>query len=119
MLVRYGRATALYTPGAPEYYKAQVNMYTPGIWRVRVEVSSSLGEISVDLPSVEVLRSRSYMSGSFGFIGVSLVLVLAGRYLWWRIRRQQGRTATSPADEGLGDEGLGDEGLGKEGEPED
>ena len=78
MIVRYGRATALNTPDSPEYYKAPVNMYTPGVWRIRVEVSSSLGRVLVDLPSVEVPRLRSYMSGSFVFIGLTLVLILVG-----------------------------------------
>ena len=104
-LARYGRANALNTPDSPEYYEAPVTMYTPGVWKIRVEVSGSLGRVLVELAPVEVPRLRSYMSGSVVFIGVSLVVVLAGGYLWWSIRGQHRRRATSPANEGLGEEG--------------
>ena len=105
VIVRYGRATALNTPDSPEYYEALVNMDAPGVWRIRVEVSSSLGRVLVDLPSVEVPRLRSYMSGSFVFIALVSVAVLAGGYLWWSARRAQRRRETSPLNEELGTDG--------------
>ena len=108
-LVRYGRVNALSTSDSPGYYEALVNMYTPGDWRIRVDVSSSLGKASMEAPPVEVPRLRSYMSGSYVFIGVVLVLVLAGGFMWWIVRRQERRRATSPTNEG----------LSKEGEPEE
>ena len=58
-LVRYGRVTALNTPDSPEYYETLVNMYTPGDWRVRVDVSSSLCQASVEVPPVDVPRLGS------------------------------------------------------------
>ena len=51
----------------------------PGVWTIRVEVTGSLGRVFVDAPPVEVTRLRNYMAGGFVFIGVSLVVVLAGR----------------------------------------
>lgn len=44
--------------------------------------SSSLGKATLNLPSVEVPRLRSYMTGSYTFTGVSLVVALTGVYLW-------------------------------------
>ena len=65
-------------PDSPEYYEALVNMYTPGIWRIGVGMSISLGRVFVEVPPVEVPRLRGYMSGSFVFIGLTLVVILAG-----------------------------------------
>ncbi|MFQ6029693.1 MAG: hypothetical protein ACE5Q6_19620, partial [Dehalococcoidia bacterium] len=105
VLIRYGRSTALSTPGSPGYYGGRINMYTPGEWRTRVEVTSSLGKATVELPTVKVPRLRSYWSGSFVFLALMGSAVLAGGYLWWRAKQVRRGRASSPTSEGLGKEG--------------
>jgi len=89
-----GWALALNTPDAQERYQALMNLEPPGIWRVSVEISSSLGKVSVEAPPVAVSSGRNFSAGSFVFLGVSLVLVLGVLYLWWTIRREQQKHAT-------------------------
>ena len=61
-----------------------------GVWEVNVEVSSDLGDILVELPSVEVREAGGSTAVEFVFVGVLAVLVLGGGYVWWSIRRNSG-----------------------------
>ena len=103
VLSRVG-ATASNTPDSPEYYKALVNEYAPDFWEISVEATGSLGRGLVYVPSVQVPILRSARAGSLVFIGVSLVMVLAGAYMWRIMRGIERRRETSQADEGPGEE---------------
>ena len=94
-----GWALALSNPEVPERYLATVNMDDPGTWTVQVEVSSALGHALVEVPPVEILTARRLTAGSFIFLGVFLVLILGGVYLWWSVRRRRNLAARlSPQD---------------------
>ena len=97
-------ATAFNTPDSPEYYQALVNEYAPDFWKISVEVTGSLGSVLVYVPSDQVPILRSAWAGSLVFIGVSLVIVLAGAYMWRIMRGIERRRETSQADEGPGEE---------------
>ena len=94
-----GWAHALNTPQTPELYKATLQMEDPGTWDIKVEVSSDLGDIVVELPPVEVREQRGSRAGELVFVGVLVVLALGGLYLSWSIRREQRRrdAAQTPA----------------------
>ena len=77
-----------------------MNLESSGVWRVDVEVSSDLGKVSVEAPSVVIPGSPNLTAGSFVFLGVSLVLILGVGYLWWSTRREQRKRATLPTGEG-------------------
>lgn len=90
-----GWAHALNTPQAPELYKVTLQLEDLGIWDVNVEVSSDLGIVVVDLPSVEVLEQRGSGAGELVFWGVLVVLALGGLRVWWSIRREQRKRDTA------------------------
>ena len=93
-----GWAHAFNTPEAPERYEADVILGATGTWKVNVSVSSDLGDVLVELLSVEVPKaSGGYTAGAFALVGVSVVLVLGGGYVWWAIRREQRKRVTMPA----------------------
>ena len=103
-----GWGLAVRTTDIPGRYDAQMNMDTPGVWEVNVEVSSSLGRVSVETPPVVVPGSRNFSAGTLVFAGVFLVLILAWGYLWWSIRRQQRKRSGALTYEGPEeDEGHG------------
>ena len=80
---------AFNTPQAPERYEADVNLEATGTWQVSVAVSSDLGDILVELLTVEVPKASGYTAGGFALVGVSVVMALGGGYVWWAIRREQ------------------------------
>jgi hypothetical protein len=84
-----GWAIALSNSEIPDRYQAIVEMDDPGIWTVQLEVSSSLGNILIDIPSVEILAARQLTAGSFVFIGVFLVLIMGSVYVWWTVGHQK------------------------------
>lgn len=89
-----GWALALNNPRVPERYEANVNLQTGGTWEVSVEVSSAMGEVLLEIPPLEVRKRAQSSAAGFVFVGVSLVIVLGGVYVWWSIRRvQRKRTA--------------------------
>ena len=93
-----GWAHAFNTPDAPELYKADVSLGPTGTWLVSVAVSSDLGDVLVELLSVEVpMASGGYTAGGFALVGVSVVLILGGGYVVWTIRREQRKRVTMPA----------------------
>ncbi len=84
-----GWAHAFNTPQTPERYEADVNLEATGTWQVSVAVSSDLGDILVELLTVEVPKASGYTAGGFALVGVSVVMALGGGYVWWAIRREQ------------------------------
>ena len=100
-----GWGLAVRTTDIPGRYDAQMNMDTPGVWRVNVEVSSSLGKVSVETPPVTAPTGSYFSAGTFIFYGVSLILVLGVGYLWWSIRRQQRKRSAALTYEGPQEDG--------------
>jgi hypothetical protein len=88
------QSLALGGPDAPGQYRARLNLDAPGIWLVAVEVSGPLGVGVVDAPPVAVPATRRFSSGSWVFIGVTLVLVAGSGYVYWSARRAR-RSAIS------------------------
>ena len=84
-----GWGLAVNTTGIPERYDAQMNLDKPGVWEVNVEVASSLGKVSVEIPSVVIRSPRNYSDGTFVFAGIMIVLTGGFGYLWWSTRREE------------------------------
>ncbi len=84
-----GWGLAVHTTAIPERYDAQMNLDRPGVWEVNVEVDSSLGIVSVEIPSVVIRRPRTYTDGTFVFAGIMVVLIGGFGYLWWSQRKQR------------------------------
>ncbi len=59
----------------------------PGVWRTSVDVSSPLGRVEVETPSVTVPESRKSKSGSLVFIGAFLAILLGTAYVIWSSRK--------------------------------
>ena len=96
-----GWATALYVPGPAGHYEARIVLDAPGTWRVAVEVTSSLGSEEIVGPTLEVLTTASYTSGSIVFAAVFVLLLLGAGYVWWAVRRaQRQRLDVGAASEG-------------------
>ena len=93
-----GWGLAVKTTNIPGRYDAQMNLDIPGVWNVNVEVSSSLGKVSVEGPPVTIPRARSLTQGSFVFLGVLLILASGVFWVWWSARRQLRRRAQEKSD---------------------
>jgi len=93
----WARSLALSGPDAPGRYSARVNLDAPGIWQVALEVSSPLGTVGVDAPPVLVPAMRRFSSGSWVFVGVTLVLAGGALYLWWSARRAKRNAGGAPS----------------------
>lgn len=86
-----GWANALNTPSIPESYHARMELEGPGTWLLSIDVTSSLGRVEVEIPSVTVPEPRRTTSGGLVFVGVLLVLLLGAGYVTWTIRQSQRR----------------------------
>jgi len=84
-----GKATAHNTPQSPDRYDAQMDLDRSGIWRISVELESSLGHVAVELLQLEVAETRRITGGTFVFIGVFAVLIAGVVYLWWSVQRRR------------------------------
>jgi len=93
-----GWGLAVQTTNTPGRFDAQMNLDTPGVWNVNVEVSSSLGEVSVEGPPVTIPKARGLSQGSFVFLGVFLILASGVLWVWWSARRQLRRRAQDKSD---------------------
>ena len=62
-----GWGLAVRTTNTPGRFDAQMNMNNPGVWNVNVEISSSLGEVSVEGPPVTVPKARSLTQRAVSF----------------------------------------------------
>ncbi len=102
-----GWGLAVRTNDIPGRYDAQMNLEAPGVWRVNVEVSSSLGQVSVEIPPVTVPAERGPSQGSIVFLALFWVLVLGALYVWWSARREQRKRAAHLSSEGLGQDEEG------------
>jgi hypothetical protein len=92
-----GWANALNTPVSPAEYTARVELDSPGVWAISVDVSSDLGRVEVEVPPQTVPAPSQSTAGGLVFIGVFVVLIAGGAYLTWTIRRTQQRREVSSA----------------------
>ena len=88
-----GKGTALNTTDNPDRYDAKMNLDSPGLWRVTVNVESSRGKVSVEMMHLEVPATRRITGGTFVFIGALGVIIVGAAYLWWSTQR---RRSSSP-----------------------
>jgi len=109
-----GWATAHNTTQFPERYDAQLNLDDSGIWRVTVEISSSLGNVGVEIAPLVVPAMQQFSAGTIVFAGVFAVIFAGVGYLWWSAKRQRRMRGTP----GWPTEGTGSEG-GPGSEPPD
>ncbi len=96
---QHGFAIALSRPQEPHIYTANVRFEENGVYDTAVEISSTLGTVTVAAPQVVVHFGGSSPAGGYVFLAVALVLVGGGLYLTWRIRqaqRQRGSSADAP-----------------------
>jgi hypothetical protein len=78
-----GFALALNSPATPQWFKAAVILDTPGVWQLTAEISSALGEVAVDLPSVQIINAQPRaLSGLLVYGLVLAAIVGGGTYLW-------------------------------------
>ena len=84
-----GWALAVKTSSSQERYDALMDLDTPGTWAMSVEVDSSLGEVELEIPPLEIQAPRRFSGGTFVYIGVSFIIVLGAAYVWWSARRPQ------------------------------
>ncbi len=82
-----GWAAALHQPSNPGTYKATVQLEGAGIWDSSVEVSSSLGQVEVEVLPLTIPEPRQTRSGSLVFLGVFLAILLGVAYLVWSSRK--------------------------------
>ena len=89
-----GWATAHNTIQFPERYDVQLNLDDPGTWRVTVEISSSLGNVGVEVAPLVVPKQQQFSSGTIVFAGVFAVIFAGVGYLWWSTQRERRTTGT-------------------------
>ena len=102
-----GWASAHNTPRSPQLYEAQLNLDAPGIWTLKVEVTSALGKATMEGEPLEVAEIRQFTSGSIVFAGAFLVLILGVLYVWWSIQQTRRRRESAAAVTGEGPDDAG------------
>lgn len=86
-----GWAAAYSVPKFPGSYNAQARFDSPGFYLISVQVEGPLGTGTVLLEPLHVPELRRYSSGSFVFIGLTLVLVAGATYILWSAAREKKR----------------------------
>ena len=83
------QARAVNTPIQPVYYDANITFESAGAWTIRVDVETpELGQGSVDVPlEVREPLLTPGTAGTFLFLGVIVVLVGGGIYVWRASKR--------------------------------
>ena len=113
---REGFAAAYGVPKFPGKYNAQVRFDTPGVHLVSIEIQGPLGEGTVLVEPFQVPDVGGYSSGSFVFVGLTLVLIAGAGYVWWSAARRKklmeyqsvprieasGQTRETPKEDGPG-----------------
>lgn len=110
-----GWAAAFSVPKFPGTYHAQARFDAPGFYLLSIVIEGSLGEGTVLLEPMHVPDLRGYSSGSFVFVGLTLVLVAGAAYVWWSASRQKKRreSLASPPGESP-DDSSGPAGQGQD-----
>ena len=86
---------AVHTTDVDEEFQAVMNLDHAGQWDISVEVESSLGQVTIQAPPVEIARPLRSTSGSLVFVGMTVVIVLGALYVTWTIRKAQRRRASN------------------------
>jgi hypothetical protein len=112
-----GWAAAFGVPKFPGTYHAQTKFDSPGSYLISLEIQGPLGDGSVLLEPLYVPEVKGFTSGSFVFIGLTLVLASGAGYLWWSTARQNKRRASvaGPPGESTSEAGGGPAGRGHQG----
>ena len=118
-----GWAAAYGIPRFPGTYNAQTRFVTPGSYLVSVEIKGPLGDGTVLLEPLHILNQRRFTSGSFVFVGLTLVLLSGAAYVFWSASRQKKRreSLAGPSNGSAGEStdvpsGQGPEGPGNGGQ---
>ena len=82
-----GWATALNTPSAPRVFTAIVNVDSPGRWVFSVDISSPLGQATVELASIEITKAQQSLEGYLVYGLVLGAIFFGGFYLWRKSKR--------------------------------
>lgn len=88
-----GWAAAFSVPRFPGTYNAQVKFDSSGFYLLSIEIEGPLGVGNVLLEPMNIPEVRGFTSGSFVFMGLTLVLLSGAGYLWWSAVRQNKRRA--------------------------
>ena len=115
-----GWAAAYGVPKFPGIYHAQTRFDSPGFYLISIEVQGPLGKGTVLVEPLHVPDLRGYSSGSFVFVGLTLVLVAGAAWVWWSAARQKkrreslaiprGEVTDGPAGQGNEESGNGNGG---------
>ncbi|MCH7713223.1 MAG: FixH family protein [Chloroflexi bacterium] len=99
-----GWASAFGVPKFPGTYNAQTRFVSPGSYLVSIEIQGPLGKGTALLEPLQIPEVRRFTSGSFVFIGLTLVLVGGAAYVWWSASREKKRreSLAKPQDESPG-----------------
>ena len=84
---------ALSTLENPDRYDAKLNLDSPGLWRITIDVESSKGKVAVERMQLTVPETRRITGGTFVFIGAFGVIIAGAAYVWWSTQR---RRSSSP-----------------------
>jgi hypothetical protein len=82
-----GFATALSTPAARQWYRAEVLLDAPGVWKLSVEISGPLGQAVIHLPPTEVRTPNQSVGGYLIYTLVLGAIAAGAGYLILSARR--------------------------------
>ena len=105
-----GWAAAYSIPKFPGTYNAQARFDSPGFYLISVGIEGPLGDGTVLLEPLHVPDVRGFSSGSFVFIGLSLVLVAGAAYVWWSASREKKRRESLAVPPGASTDGPAEQG---------
>ena len=93
-----GKGTALNTSDNPDRYDAKLNLDSPGLWRITIDVESSKGRVAVEMMQLTVPETRRITGGTYVFIGVFGVIIAGAAYLWWSTQRHRSSSSGTGAN---------------------
>ena len=80
------RAELFNSQASPLFYDRNVELSGAGLWLLSIEVSSQLGDAVVDL-TLEVQGMPRSLGGMLAWVGMTVIILLGGTYVWWSISR--------------------------------
>ena len=92
-----GKGAALNTLDNPDRYDAKLNLDSPGLWRITIDVESSKGRVAAEMMQLTVPGTRRITGGTYVFIGVFGVIIAGAAYLWWSTQRRRSSSAGTGA----------------------
>ena len=85
------QARALNTPASPQVYETNITFESPGAWTLLVTVENqALGQTTFTIPlAIAPPAIPSGRSGTYVFVGIMVVLIAGGLWVWHSGRRQR------------------------------